>query len=88
LDEAVDLNSFFNAGNKRVLARTASFCHGRAGHYDMFDQAISYFLPNMTWLQPPGHVHGACVAIDHVFYVVFVSPQSSNYPILLPSPSH
>ena len=23
----------------------------------MFDQAISFFLPNMTWLQPPGHVH-------------------------------
>jgi len=57
LAEAADLNDFFNAGEKRMLARTASFCHGRAGHYDMFDQAISFFLPNMTWLQPPGHVH-------------------------------
>jgi len=57
LDEAADLNDFFNAGEKRMLARTASFCHGRAGHFDMFDQAISFFLPNMTWLQPPGHVH-------------------------------
>jgi alpha-L-arabinofuranosidase len=57
LDEAEDLNTFFNAGEKRMLARTASFCHGRAGHYDKFDQAISFFLPNMTWLQPPGHVH-------------------------------
>ena len=37
--------------------RTASFCHGRAGHFDEFDQAISFFLPNTTWLQPPGHVH-------------------------------
>merc|ERR1712000_352922 len=35
----------------------ASFCTGRAGHYDMVNQAISDFLPNMTWLQPPGHVH-------------------------------
>jgi len=57
LNEASDLNDFFNAGNPRMLARTASFCHGRSGHYDMFDQAISFFLPNMTWLQPPGHVH-------------------------------
>ena len=45
LAEAADLNDFFNAGNTRVLARTASFCHGRAGHFDMFDQAISFFLP-------------------------------------------
>jgi len=57
LDEAADLNAFFTAGNSRMLARTASFCHGRAGHFDEFDQAISFFLPNMTWLQPPGHVH-------------------------------
>ena len=62
LAEASDLNDFFNAGNPRVLARTASFCHGRAGHYDMFDQAISFFMPNMTWLQPPGHVHAMITA--------------------------
>lgn len=24
---------------------------------DGFDQGLSFFLPNMTWLQPPGHVH-------------------------------
>ena len=29
LDEAADLNKFFNAGERRMLARTASFCHGR-----------------------------------------------------------
>ena len=46
LAEAADLNAFFDAGEARVLARTASFCAGRAGHYDMFDQAISFFLPN------------------------------------------
>lgn len=57
LDEAADLNKFFNKGDPRMLARTASFCHGRAGHFDEFDQAISFFLPNMTWLQPPAHVH-------------------------------
>lgn len=62
LAEAQDLNDFFNAGNQRMLARTASFCHGRAGHFDMFDQAISFFLPNMTWLQPPGHVHAMITA--------------------------
>ena len=22
------------------------------------DQGIAFFLPNMTWLQPPGYVHG------------------------------
>jgi len=48
LAEAADLNAFFSAGEQRVLARTASFCHGRAGHFDMFDQAISSFLPNAT----------------------------------------
>ena len=62
LDEAADLNDFFNAGDPRMLARTASFCHGRAGHFDMFDQAISYFMPNMTWLQPPGYVHAMITA--------------------------
>ena len=62
LDEAADLNAFFNAGDGRMLARTASFCHGRAGHFDMFDQAISFFLPNMSWLQPPGHVHAMVAA--------------------------
>merc|ERR1712130_596236 len=46
-------------GNKysRLLFRTASFCTERSGHYDAFDQGISFFLPNMTWLQPPGYVH-------------------------------
>lgn len=28
-----------------------------SGHYDNFDQGIAFFLPNMTWLQPPGYVH-------------------------------
>jgi len=60
LQEAADLNDFFNAPSetqRRVLARTASFCTSRSGHFDAFDQGLSFFLPNMTWLQPPGHVH-------------------------------
>jgi hypothetical protein len=60
LDEASDLNDFFSAPastQRRLLVRTASFCTERSGHYDMFDQGISFFLPNMSWLQPPGHVH-------------------------------
>ena len=60
LQEAADLNTFFNAPEslqKRVLVRTASFCTERSGHFDNFDQGIMFYLPNQTWLQPPGHVH-------------------------------
>ncbi len=38
-------------------ARTASFCTERSGHYDAFDQGLVFFLPNMTWGQPPYYVH-------------------------------
>lgn len=58
--EAVDLLAWFNAApplSDRLVARTASFCNERSGHYDNFDQGISFFLPNMTWIQPPGYVH-------------------------------
>jgi len=60
LQEAADLNEWFNldqALSSRFKARTASFCNERSGHFDGFDQGISFFLPNMTWLQPPGYVH-------------------------------
>jgi alpha-L-arabinofuranosidase len=60
ISEAADLNKFFSADGalqKRILGRTASFCTERSGHYDMFDQGVSFFLPNASWLQPPGHVH-------------------------------
>lgn len=60
LQEATDLNSFFAAPasiQRRVRVRTASFCTSRSGHFDAFDQGIAFFLPNQTWLQPPGHVH-------------------------------
>jgi hypothetical protein len=63
VQEAEDLQQWFNYGlnlgedPKRLVARTASFCAERSGHYDAFDQGISFFLPNMTWMQPPGYVH-------------------------------
>ena len=47
--EAEDLNKWFNAGaydvGKRLKFRTASFCNERSGHFDAFDQGISFFLP-------------------------------------------
>ena len=65
LTEASDINDWMNqyipstTGNpmSRMKFRTASFCTERSGHFDAFDQGISFFLPNMTWLQPPGYVH-------------------------------
>jgi hypothetical protein len=53
--EAADLNAWFNCWNvdktgkfcKRLKFRTASFCNERSGHFDAFDQGISFFLPNM-----------------------------------------
>jgi hypothetical protein len=59
LTEAQDLNDFFNAGNPRFHARTASFCTERSGHFDAFDQGIVFFLPNMTWGMPPFYTHKA-----------------------------
>lgn len=60
INEAEDLQNWFSqdaATTSRLITRTASFCIERSGHFDAFDQGISFFLPNMTWLQPPGHVH-------------------------------
>jgi hypothetical protein len=57
LQEANDLNDWLTeaipstTGNpySRLKFRTASFCTERSGHFDAFDQGISFFLPNMTW---------------------------------------
>jgi len=60
IDEAADLLDFFGADpavTDRIYARTASFCSGSSNNFDAWDQGLSFFLPNMTWLQPPGHVH-------------------------------
>jgi hypothetical protein len=63
MSEASDLNDWFNAGivsadaANRLHFRAASFCMGDATDFDSWDQGISFFLPNATWLQPPGYVH-------------------------------
>ena len=60
LDEAADLIAWWTADTKvssRLYARTASFCSGTSNNFDQWDQGISFFLPNMTWIQPPGYVH-------------------------------
>jgi len=47
MSEATDLNDWFNCGEEecsRLHFRTASFCDERSGHYDAFDQGISFFL--------------------------------------------
>jgi hypothetical protein len=52
MSEATDLNDWFNCAEvdcTRLHFRTASFCDERSGHFDAFDQGISFFLPNMTW---------------------------------------
>ena len=65
LDEAADLIAWFTADTAvtdRLYARTASFCTGSSNNFDSWDQSLSMFLPNMTWLQPPGHVHAMITA--------------------------
>lgn len=60
LSEASDLNEWMGCSAPwctRLAFRAASFCTERSGHYDSCDQGLAFFLPNMTWLQPPGHVH-------------------------------
>lgn len=60
LNEAIDLMDWFTAETSvtdRLYGRTASFCSGTSAQFDTWDQGMSFFLPNMTWLQPPGHVH-------------------------------
>ena len=65
LDEAADLIEWFaaeTAVTDRLYARTASFCSGSSNNFDSWDQAMVFFLPNGTWLQPPGHVHAMITA--------------------------
>jgi hypothetical protein len=57
---AQDINEWLAATppfSDRLVARTESFIGGRSGHFDAFDQSLAFFLPNQTWLQPPGWVH-------------------------------
>lgn len=59
LEEGADLNQFFNFGDPRVKGRAASFCMERSGYNEagLNDQGLIFFLPNMTWGQPPFYVH-------------------------------
>ena len=63
MTEAADLNSWFNAeiaaaaSKRRLHFRAASFCTASSNDFDNWDQGLSFFLPNSTWLQPPGFVH-------------------------------
>ena len=61
LEEADDLNGFFRTSDnaEQLLGRAASFCLERSGYNEggLNDQGLAFFLPNATWLQPPGHVH-------------------------------
>lgn len=62
LDEATDLLAWIHAQAnaslaRRLYGRAASFCSGGASQFDAWDQGLAFFLPNMTFLQPPGHVH-------------------------------
>jgi len=59
LMEALDLNQFLSYSNPRLKGRTASFCMEQSGYNEggLNDQGLIFFLPNMTWLQPPGYVH-------------------------------
>merc|ERR1712151_1137426 len=59
LEEAKYLNTFFVYSNSRLKGRAASFCMERSGYNEggVNDQGLIFYLPNMTWLQPPAHVH-------------------------------
>ena len=60
LGEALDLLQFEAAPAAvaaRVRGRFVSFCNERSGHFTRYDQGASMWLPNGTWLQPPGWVH-------------------------------
>ena len=61
LTEAQELLAFFSYSDKphRLLGRAASFCMERSGYNSggWNDQGLIFFLPNMTWFQPPAYVH-------------------------------
>eukprot|EP00927_Polykrikos_kofoidii_P055382 TRINITY_DN49653_c0_g1_i1.p1 TRINITY_DN49653_c0_g1~~TRINITY_DN49653_c0_g1_i1.p1 ORF type:complete len:705 (-),score=59.15 TRINITY_DN49653_c0_g1_i1:16-2130(-) len=59
LIEAQDMMTFLRYPNARLTARAGSFCFERSGYNEggWNDQGFVFYLPNMTWLQPPGHVH-------------------------------
>jgi hypothetical protein len=62
INEGHDLSRWFNApadAVPRLLGRMTSFVTMRSGHFEhsIYYQGISYSLPNMSWIMPPGYVH-------------------------------
>lgn len=65
LAEAQAFNQFSNVpavytgGQSRLQGRAASFCLERSGYNEggLNDQGLIFFLPNGTFIQPPGLVH-------------------------------
>ena len=60
--EGRDLSRWFNApaaAVPRLRGRMTSFVTMRSGHFEHSNayQGISYSLPNMSWIMPPGYVH-------------------------------
>jgi alpha-L-arabinofuranosidase len=56
MTEVADITTFANEGSARLLGRAGSFCMERGG-YQENDQGMIFFLPNMTWGQPPFYAH-------------------------------
>ena len=87
LEEAADLNDWFNESRlaPRLLFRTASFCMERSGHAPgLWDQGLSFFLPNMTWLQPPGHVHAVLASTWQPHNVLATLALADGFPTMPP----
>ena len=59
LVEARAENMLLSDTKGKVHGRAASFCLERSGYNEggLNDQGLIFFLPNATWLQPPGLVH-------------------------------
>ncbi len=76
--EASQLNQHLRADMPRLAGRAASFCFESAsGFYDAFDQGLVFFSQNMTFGQPPYHVH-AMVADTMQPHAVAVSPSDGE----------
>jgi len=86
MQESLDLMDWFNTIapiEPRLRGRAASFCMERSGHYDNFDQGITFFLPNMTWIQPPGYVHMMITQTwaDQALNLAWNTTKSNSYAV-------
>lgn len=65
------------ATTDRLYGRTASFCTSTSNNFDTWDQGLAFFLPNMTWYQPPGYVH---VMATQTWAETTVSSTGATFP--------